>query len=70
MTFSGLKEMCVRAARQRQGDGTAQLLEALAEPMPGVRHQYLLTAPDGNAATVYTSNSVRPAGRLAVFVRP
>jgi aminoglycoside 6'-N-acetyltransferase I len=64
-----LQEMCVRTTRQRQGYGTA-LLEALASRMPDVRHWYLLTARDTAAAAFYETNGFRPAGRLAVFVRP
>lgn len=64
-----LKEMCVRPARQRQGHGTA-LLEALTDRMPDVRHWYLLTARDSDASMFYETNGFRPAGRMAVFVRP
>ncbi|MDR6319775.1 GNAT family N-acetyltransferase [Actinoplanes couchii] len=64
-----LKEMCVRTARQRQGHGSA-LLEALASRLPEVRHRYLLTARDSAASDFYQANGLRPAGRLAVFVRP
>ena len=64
-----LKEMCVRSARQRQGHGTA-LLEALADQMPDVHHWYLLTARDSSASAFYEKNGFRPAGRIAVFVRP
>ena len=64
-----LKEMCVRTTEQRHGHGS-RLLVALAERLDGVRHWYLLTARDSNAARFYEVNGFRPAGRMGVFVRP
>lgn len=64
-----LQELCVRADRRRRGHGS-QLLDALAERLPGVRHWYLLTARDGDAAAFYQRHGFRPAGRMGVFVRP
>ncbi|WP_344509771.1 GNAT family N-acetyltransferase [Dactylosporangium maewongense] len=64
-----LQELCVRPARQRQGHGSA-LLGALADRKPDVRHWYLLTARDSDAALFYEKNGFRPAPRMAVFVRP
>lgn len=64
-----LKEMCVRTSQQRQGHGT-QLLEALTDQLHNVRHWYLLTARDSQAAAFYEKNGFRPAGRMGVFVRP
>jgi GNAT superfamily N-acetyltransferase len=64
-----LKEMCVRGANQRQGHGT-RLLEALTERLGDVKHWYLLTARDSDASAFYERNGFRPAGRMAVYVRP
>lgn len=64
-----LQEMCVDAALQRQGQGTA-LLEALRGHLPDVRRWYLLTARDSAASTFYERNGFRPAGRVGVFVWP
>lgn len=64
-----LQEMCVRPGLQRQGYGT-ELLHALEQRIPEVTHWYLLTARDGGAAAFYQRHRFRPAGRMAVFVRP
>ncbi len=64
-----LKEMCVRNSQQRQGHGT-RLLDALTERVAYARHWYLLTARDSDASAFYERNGFRPAGRMAVFVRP
>lgn len=64
-----LQEMCVRTSAQGQGYGT-QLLEALSNRLRDVRHWYLLTAHESNAAAFYLKNGFRPAGRMRVFVRP
>lgn len=64
-----LKEMCVRGGEQRKGHGT-RLLEALAERLGEVRHWYLLTARDSDAAAFYERNGFRPVGRMGVYVRP
>ena len=64
-----LQEMCVHQASQRAGHGAA-LLTALQERLPGVEHWYLLTARESAAAAFYQKNGFRPAGRMAVFVRP
>lgn len=64
-----LQEMCVHPDRQRHGHGTA-LLEELASGIPDVHHWYLLTARESPAAAFYERIGFRPAGRMAVFVRP
>lgn len=64
-----LQEMCVRRAAQRQGHGTA-LLDALRSRIPDVRHWYLLTARDSDAARFYEKNGFRPAQRVGVLVHP
>jgi GNAT superfamily N-acetyltransferase len=63
-----LREMCVRAARQRSGVGRA-LLDALEQRLD-VESWYLLTARESPAAAFYESSGFRRAGRMAVWVRP
>ena len=63
-----LRETCVRTDRQRSGVGGA-LLDAL-DARVDVASWYLLTARESPAAAFYESRGFRPAGRMAVWVRP
>ena len=63
-----LREMCVLPERQRSGIGGA-MLDALDQRLE-VASWYLLTARESPAAAFYESHGFRPAGRMAVWVRP
>ena len=63
-----LKEMCVEAAQQRRGHGSA-LLSALEGRLVGIEQVYLLTSRDGAAQDFYLRNGFRTASRQQMLVK-